>query len=45
MKNDILQDNWLAYLRWWNEDVKDESKPPTEERFWVWYCQAIIDKK
>lgn len=38
MKDDILQKNWLNYLKWWKLTIHDEEKEPTEDHFWVWYC-------
>lgn len=37
-KDEVLKRSWWTYLDWWKENVKDVSKPPTEDGFWVWYC-------
>jgi hypothetical protein len=38
MKDEILKEHWLTYIKWWKEKVKDEDHPPNEEGFWVWYA-------
>lgn len=42
MKDELLNTYWLKYLQYWNDEVKDSNVPPTEARFWVWYCQNIM---
>lgn len=37
-KEEVLQEQWLTYIDWWKENVKDPSNPPTEDTFWVWYA-------
>jgi len=42
-KDEILNKSWMLYLHWWVENVKDESKPPTEDGFWVWYASNNLN--
>jgi len=45
MKDQIMQNNWVAYLRYWLQNIKDTSNPPTEEGFWLWYCMVFLEKQ
>ena len=44
-KDEILQNNWSAYLEYWRKEVRETSAPPNEERFWLWYCDEVLNKQ
>jgi len=42
-REEIMQRNWVSYLRWWKSEGSDSSKPPTEADFWAWYASTVLD--
>ena len=44
MKSELLERNWYNYLRFWKEEGRDSTNPPTENGFWVWYAKNVMDQ-
>ncbi len=43
MKDKLINDYWVEYLRYWKQNPGAGEKYPTEDGFWRWFADVHIE--